>query len=85
MLFAATFSASAQNLFVNGLPVSETDTVSGEVTKVRIVGLSVGYTAKRLVSDDYKGPWIGGGEDGYWLTSPALKIGFYWAPEFRYE
>lgn len=84
ILFAVSFSASAQNLFVNGLPVSETDTVSGEVTKVRIVGLSVGYTAKRLVSNDYKGPWIGGGEDGYWLTSPALKIGLYWAPEFRY-
>lgn len=45
-------------------------------------GLSVGYTAKQLITNDYKGPWVGG--DKYWITSPALKIGLYWAPEFRY-
>lgn len=53
-------------------------------SKLRIVGLSVGYSAKRLVSPGYKGPWIGGGEGGYKLTNPALKAGLYWAPEFKY-
>lgn len=47
-----------------------------------LYGLSVGYTAKQLITNDYKGPWVGG--DKYWITSPALKIGLYWAPEFRY-
>lgn len=53
-------------------------------SKQRIVGLSIGYSAKRLVSPSYKGPWIGDDEDGAIKTNPSLKAGLYWAPEFKY-
>lgn len=50
----------------------------------RTFGISIGYTSKQIKYSDGKYPWCYIGEDESKKSSPALQVGFYWAPEFRY-
>ena len=55
--------------------------------KKRTFGISIGYTSKQMVEGSEKMPWVNA---EYMMTgkekesSPALKVGLYWAPEFKY-
>lgn len=51
----------------------------------RTFGISVGYTSKQMKDKDGdKYPWCYIGDDDSKKSSAALRVGFYWAPEFRY-
>lgn len=52
----------------------------------RPFGISIGYTGKQLkdVDDGEKYPWVYLGDDEYKKSSASLRVGLYWAPEFRY-
>ena len=55
--------------------------------KKRTFGISIGYTSKQMVEGSEKMAWVNA---EYMMTgkekesSPALKVGLYWAPEFKY-
>lgn len=50
----------------------------------RPFGFSIGYTSKQLKDVDGKYPWVYLGDDESKKSSASLRLGFYWAPEFRY-
>lgn len=50
----------------------------------RPFGISIGYTSKQLTDGEDKEPWVYLGDNVNKKSSAALRVGLYWAPEFRY-
>ena len=52
----------------------------------RPFGISIGYVSKQTkdVEDGDKYPWLYLGDKDYKKSSASLRLGLYWAPEFRY-
>lgn len=50
----------------------------------RPFGISIGYTSKQQTDGEDKVPWVYLGNNENKKSSAALRVGLYWAPEFRY-
>ncbi len=54
------------------------------VARKRPFGLSVGYVSKQCNNMGLKIPWVYAGYDETKKSSPALRVGLWYAPEFGY-
>ena len=57
---------------------------SEPVSRKRPFGLSIGYVSKQCNNMGQKIPWVNCGYDESKKSSPALRVGLWYAPEFGY-
>lgn len=84
--FTLSISEISSIVYANGEVQAFGNTVpfNPEPSDNRPFGISIGYTSKQLTDGEDKEPWVYLGDNVNKKSSAALRVGLYWAPEFRY-